>query len=100
MIQDQKKIEISNHNEIVQRDDQIVAAIDKDAFRAMFYLFAGKPDSKHESFSGKVTISPGDIIDLNKAIYEKFKLHNITQIITTVSMSVENNQNLRFWYLG
>lgn len=86
----------NNQLEIIQRDDQIVAAVDKDAFRAMFYLFAGKPDSKHQSFPGKVTLSPDDLIDVNKRIQEKFKLHNITQVITTVSLTLDKNQTLDF----
>ena len=87
----------NNHQlDLIERDHQIVAAVDKDAFRAMFYLFAGKPDSKHQSFPGKVTLSPSDLIDVNERVHDKFKLHNITQVITTVSLSLDHNQTLDF----
>ena len=58
MADDKNTIEAKKRSGLVERDDQIVAAVDKDAFRAMFYLFAGKPDSKHQAFKGKVTLAP------------------------------------------
>lgn len=96
MPEDKDTIEPIGHRELVERDDQIVAAVDKDAFRAMFYLFAGKPDSKHQAFKGKVTLSPKNLIDLNDRIQAKFRLHRISQVITTVSLSLEKNQTLDF----
>ncbi len=96
MADKQNAIESTNGQSLVERDDQIVAAIDKDAFRAMFYLFAGKPDSKHQSFKGKVTVAPNDLVDLNNRIQDKFKLHSISQVITTLSLSLDKNQTLDF----
>ena len=96
MSDDKNAIEAKKRGDLVERDDQIVAAVDKDAFRAMFYLFAGKPDSKHQAFKAKVTVAPTDLIDINNRIQEKFRLHSISQVITTVSMSLDKNQTLDF----
>ena len=96
MADDKNTIEAKKRSGLVERDDQIVAAVDKDAFRAMFYLFAGKPDSKHQAFKGKVTLAPADLIDINTRIQDKFRLHSISQVITTVSMSLDKNQTLDF----
>lgn len=96
MSEDGRAVEANERKDLVDRDDQIVASVDKDAFRAMFYLFAGKPDSKHQTFKGKVTVSPADLIDINQRIHEKFRLHSISQVITTVSMSLDKNQTLDF----
>jgi hypothetical protein len=93
---DAKRITMSGREDIQQRDEQIVAAVDKDAFRAMFYLFAGKPDSKHQAFREKVTVSPADIVELNEAINEKFRHHSISQVITTISLSLDKNKSLDF----
>lgn len=91
-----KRITMGGRRDLQERDEQIVAAVDKDAFRAMFYLFAGKPDSKHQAFRGKVTIAPQNIVELNDAIQEKFRHHSISQVITTVSLSLEKNKSLDF----
>jgi hypothetical protein len=96
MSEDKNSIGSNGRSGLVERDDQIIAAVDKDAFRAMFYLFAGKPDSKHQTFKGKVTLSPADLVDVNTRIHDKFRLHSITSVITTVSMSLEKNQTLDF----
>lgn len=90
------RITMDGRRDIQERDEQIVASVDKDAFRAMFYLFAGKPDSKHQAFRGKVTLKPNDLVELNDAIHEKFRHHSITQVITTVSLSLEKNKSLDF----
>lgn len=96
MSDDEKDPEILDHGELIERDEKIVAAVDKDAFRAMFYLFAGKPDTKHQTYRGKVLLRPDDLVNLNDRVQEKFRLHNIDQVITTVSLSLDNNQSLDF----
>ena len=86
----------SSEGQLVVNQEQLVASIDKDAFRAMFYMFAGKPDSKHETFKGRVTLTPTALIDLNTRIQSKFQIHNVEETITTVSLSLDNSQALDF----
>ena len=63
----------------LQPDEAVVASVPKEAFKAMFYLFAGKPDSKVKMMNRRVTIAPDDLQDLNRKITDKLKLHNIDQ---------------------
>lgn len=85
-----------SQGQLTVNQEQLVASIGKDAFRAMFYMFAGKPDSKHETFNGRVTLTPTVLIDLNSRIQSKFQIHNVEETITTVSLSLDNNQALDF----
>ena len=96
MTENEKRITMGERGKVRSRDDQMVATVDKDAFRAMFYMFAGKPDSKHQAFQGDMLLGPNDIFDLNNAVNEKFRHHDITESITTVSMSLDKNKTLEF----
>ena len=77
--------------ELVTHAEDIVAKVDKDAFRAMFYLFAGKPDSKYKTYDGKIVVIPEELKELNRRVHEKFRLHNIPQVVTNASVSLDKN---------
>ncbi|HBF46978.1 MAG TPA: hypothetical protein DDW91_11115, partial [Shewanella frigidimarina] len=80
----------------ISDNEAIVASVPKDAFKAMFYLFAGKPDSRSKSFSKKIQINKQSIIDLNSSIRKKFELHQIDQVVTTVSMAQKGKEATEF----
>lgn len=60
------------------------ALIPKDQLRAMFYMFAGKPDSRIKVFDEALHLKPSDITELNDCVVRKLKIHNIDASTTTV----------------
>lgn len=64
----------------------MVAAIPKDQLRSMFYLFAGKPDSRIKVFETPVFLKPADIVELNECVVRKLKTHSIDASITSVTV--------------
>lgn len=77
-------------------EESIVASVPKEAFKAMFYLFAGKPDSRIKLFKRKIQLKPTDFDDLNEAIRAKLKLHNIDQIVSTCVLDFEGDDVVEF----
>lgn len=77
-------------------DEAIVASVPKEAFKAMFYLFAGKPDSNVKLFRRRVLVSPVDFRDLNDKIVSKLRLHQIDQIVVTANVKFEKGDILEF----
>jgi hypothetical protein len=62
---------VSNRSPIHHsRDADVIATVPKEAFKAMFYLFAGKPDSKVKMMNRRVIIKFDDLQDLNVKIVE------------------------------
>lgn len=82
--------------QIVQQAEEMVAKIDKQAFKAMFYLFAGKPDSKQRSYEGKTLTAPEDICDLAGRVNKKFELHNIDTEVFSISVALEKKKTIDF----
>ncbi len=78
------------------KETEVIAAIPKDAFKAMFYLFAGKPDSKVKMFNRRIILSPDDIQDLNTKITDKLKLHNVDQSISTAVIKFDKEESVEF----
>ncbi|WP_321394630.1 hypothetical protein [uncultured Desulfuromusa sp.] len=89
---------IKNENNPIklQPDEGVVASVPKEAFKAMFYLFAGKPDSKVKMMNRRVTIAPDDLQDLNRKITDKLKLHNIDQSVTTAVIKFDKEESVEF----
>ncbi|AFG37473.1 hypothetical protein [Spirochaeta africana] len=81
---------------LMKRPEQVVAAVPKEAFKAMFYLFAGRPDSKTKLFSRKICIGPEDVDYLNELVVEKLKLHQIDQTITSVTLKFAKKEIIQF----
>jgi hypothetical protein len=77
-------------------EENIVASVPKEAFKAMFYLFAGKPDSRIKLYKRKIKLIPDDLEDLNKKIRDKLSLHNIEQIISTCVLDFEGDDIVEF----
>ncbi|MDD4274247.1 MAG: hypothetical protein PHG14_11035 [Desulfobacter postgatei] len=77
-------------------DEAVIASVPKEAFKAMFYLFAGKPDSKVKMMNRRVIITPDDLRDLNLKITDKLKLHNIDQSISTAVIKFDKEESVEF----
>lgn len=78
------------------RAEAVVATVPKDAFKAMFYLFAGKPDSKVRLLKRKIVVKPEDIHHLNVLVQDKLKLHAIEQCVTSVVVKFDRESSIEF----
>ena len=76
--------------------DKLIAAVPKEAFKAMFYLFAGRPDSKTKLFNRKIQVTPEDVYHLNEKITEKFRLHQIEQTVTSATLKLKTQGSIQF----
>jgi hypothetical protein len=65
---------------------QIVASMPRDQLRSMFYLFAGKPDSRIKVFDGALHLRPADMIELNACVVRKLKTHNIDASTSSIKV--------------
>jgi hypothetical protein len=75
---------------------QIVAKLPKEAFKAMFYLFAGKPDSKVKLFHKPVLVTHEDLREITRKIEEKFSLHLINRTVNSVAIKFRKNETTEF----
>lgn len=82
MTSDNPIIEMSGESEEAKN---LVAKLPKDQLRSLFYLFAGKPDSRIKIFEKPLYLEVKDIIELNECIIRKLETHNIEGQITTVT---------------
>jgi len=80
----------------MNREESLVAAVPKDAFKAMFYLFAGKPDSKVKLLKRKILVQFNDVKDLNKKIFDKLKLHQVDQCVATAIIKFDKEETMEF----
>lgn len=76
--------------------EAVVAAVPKDAFKAMFYLFAGKPDSKVRLLKRKIVVTAEDVRHLNTLVRDKLKLHAIEQCVTSVVVKFDRESTIEF----
>lgn len=76
--------------------DEIVSRVPKEAFKAMFYMYAGKPDSIVKMFEKKIIVTVDDIIDLNRRVVGKLKLHNIDQCVSTANVKFDKGESVSF----
>lgn len=81
---------------IKSAEEGIVASVPKEAFKAMFYLFAGKPDSRIKLFKRKIKLLADDLQDLNANIRAKLALHNVDQIVSTCVLDYEGDDVVEF----
>ncbi len=79
-----------------ESNEGIIAQLPKDTLKSLFYLFAGKPDSKYKVFKRRVIIDVNDIRDLNTKIVDKLKMYHTDATITSVSISFEKEQSIDF----
>lgn len=83
-------------NRPTPQQEAIIAAVPKEAFKAMFYLFAGKPDSKVKLFHRPISISPDDIQDLNQKVNDKLRLHLIDQVVASATVKFDKEECIEF----
>lgn len=86
------------NNEIMSANggDAIVAAMSKDGFKAMFALFAGRPDSRCKRLNRKIQIDVDSLCHLKEKVVEKLSLHNIDSVVTTVTVVQKGRESLDF----
>ncbi|WP_150410032.1 hypothetical protein [Xanthomonas sontii] len=70
----------------------LVASVPKDHLRSLFYLFAGKPDSRIKIFSSPISVAPEDIVELNDCIVRKLSTHHIDLNVTSVKVGYSGSQ--------
>lgn len=81
--------------EIVHRNgSEITATVSNNSFKTLFYLLAGKPDSKFKGFNKNVVLKKDDIIELNQSIVNKLTSTNRVYenlIVTNVEITYATN---------
>lgn len=89
---------MKNTNLIVSTDtsDSVTASLPRDQLRSMFYLFAGKPDSRIKVFEGALQLRPSDIVELNLCIVRKLRTHNIDASTTSVKIGYVGSEISEF----
>ncbi len=70
---------------------ELVAAIPKDRLRSLFYLYAGRPDSRIKVYTEAAHLSPHDFLELNQCVERKLDTHQIDASATTVKVSFESS---------
>ena len=85
-----------NKNEDNASDSNVLAQISPEAFKAMFYFYAGRPDTKIKTFLGRKTISPQNIKFLNSDVVEKLRNHSIEAIVTSIGVKLHKGEFLEF----
>ena len=65
---------------------KLVATLPADKLRSLFYLFAGKPDSRIKVFDKALFIDSNDLIELNECVTRKLRGHHIEAQITSVKV--------------
>ncbi|MFH1134600.1 MAG: hypothetical protein V1816_00790 [Pseudomonadota bacterium] len=77
-------------------EQKIYAKMDKESFKSMFYLFAGKPDSKVRLFNRRVLVYFDDLLLINQNIIEKLKLHQIDIAMSTAIIKFDKKESIEF----
>lgn len=83
---------MSENSNVIGRDDaerqvgDLVSRIPKEHLKALFYLYAGKPDSRIKVFKDSVYLEPCDIVELNDCIVRKLDAHNVGAQVTSVTV--------------
>ena len=83
----------SNRGDLVVSEEERELAL----FRSMYYQINAKPDSMSKVYSQKVLITREDIIDLNKRVNKKIRMHYQDDgYIATVTVSLNNREVINF----
>lgn len=62
----------------------------------MFYLFAGKPDSRIKVFDSALYLRPADIVELNACVVRKLQTHNIDASTSSVKVGYVGSEMNEF----
>ncbi|WP_233078305.1 hypothetical protein [Rheinheimera soli] len=87
---------MTNGNAVIEMDEDsikkqggIVAKLPKEQLKSLFYLFAGKPDSRIKVYHKPLFLDVNDLVELNACITRKLQLHNIDAQITSLNIVYE-----------
>ncbi|PME29091.1 hypothetical protein BCV39_03870 [Vibrio sp. 10N.286.55.E10] len=80
----------------ITNDPDALASLPKEKLKSLFYLFAGKPDSRIKVFHKSLYIEVSDIIELNACITRKLQTNNIHAQITNVTIGYEGSDIQEF----
>lgn len=70
----------------------LTARVPKEQLKSLFYLFAGKPDSRIKTFKQPIQLRRQDLLELHQSISTKLATHNIDAVIGTVKIGYEGSQ--------
>lgn len=77
---------LEGKDEALENAEKVIATLPKEQIKSLFYLFAGKPDSRTKVFNTAVFLEKEDIVELNDCITRKLKTHNVDAQVTTVNV--------------
>ncbi len=66
--------------------DKLVAHVERDDLKSLFYLLAGKPDSVVKVFQGNVIIDKDGLVGLEGRIRSKLDQHHVESLVATVHL--------------
>lgn len=87
---------IEMDDESVEKQGGVVAKLPKEQLKSLFYLFAGKPDSRIKVFHKPLFLQVDDIFELNDCITRKLKTHNINAQITSLNIGYDGSDIQEF----
>ncbi|EJL6503411.1 hypothetical protein ACN1YD_003373 [Vibrio cholerae] len=74
----------------------VVAKLPKEQLKSLFYLFAGKPDSRIKVYHKPLFIELDDIKELNECITRKLQTNHINAQITSLTIGYEGSDIQEF----
>ncbi|MBL0578292.1 hypothetical protein JD491_11810 [Aeromonas caviae] len=94
---------MSDRNTVIEMDEDsvnshggVVAKLPKEQLKSLFYLFAGKPDSRVKVYHKPLFLEVSDIIELNDCITRKLQTHNINAQITSLNIGYKDSDIQEF----
>lgn len=94
---------MTNRNAVIEMDEDsikkqggIIAKLPKEQIKSLFYLFAGKPDSRIKVYHKPLFLEVCDIEELNSCITRKLQTHNIDAQITSLNIGYEGSDIQEF----
>lgn len=80
----------------IEKSGGLVAKLPKEQLKSLFYLFAGKPDSRIKVYHKPLYLEVSDIVELNDCITRKLRTHNIDAQITSLNIGYEGSDIQEF----
>lgn len=77
-------------DDAVRNQGAIVAKLPREHLKSLFYLFAGKPDSRVKVYHKPLFLDVNDICELNECITRKLQTHNIDAQITSLNVGYKD----------
>lgn len=76
--------------------DEVNTSLTKEQAKSLFYLYAGKPDSRIKVYHKPLFLEVSDITELNDCITRKLQTHNIDAQITSLNIGYEGSDIQEF----